>query len=350
MSTINKPLSEFCKEIKKGFKPKKPDFSKPVKSWSEKDVIDKKIVDAFVIILKTRGCSWALNSGCSMCGYFNDSSFSKIDETLLLKQFQKAMEKYNDEPIVKIFTSGSFFDEHEIPIKIRDKIINNLFEKTEKISVESRPEYVKKSVLSEIQKNTKSKIFEIGIGLETANDFIRKNSINKGFSFNDYKKAVDLIKKHNFSLKTYVLLKPPFITEKEAINDCIKTIEKTKDFTDIISLNPVNVQKNTVVEYLWRRKEYSPPWFWSVVEVLKESKKNIGKNNVLLKCDIAGGGNIRGAHNCKECDNKFLKSINDFSLKQDPCVFDNLSCECKNKWMDQLEIEDLSFGSIINTR
>ncbi len=346
----NNPLSDFCKELKKGFKPKKIDLSKPVKAWSEKDVLNGEIVDAFVIIFQTRGCSWALNSGCSMCGYFNDSSFSKIDEKLLLKQFEKAMEKYNDEPIVKIFTSGSFLDKHEIPKNIQNKIIKNLFKKTEKVSVESRPEYVTNEVLEDIKKLSGSKIFEVGIGLETANDFIRENCVNKGFSYNDFKKASDHLKNYDFSLKSYVLVKPPFITEKESIKDCVETIDKIKNFTDIVSLNPVNVQKNTVVDFLWKRHQYRPPWLWSVTEILKESHKNINDEKVLLKCDIAGGGNIRGAHNCQKCDKKFLKSIQIFSLKQDPSVFDNLSCECKNKWKDQLELEDLSFGSIIDIR
>lgn len=346
----NKPLSDFCKELKQGFKPKNPDFSKPVKCWSEKDVLDRQVVDAFVIILQTRGCSWALNSGCSMCGYFNDSSFSKIDKDLLLKQFELAMEKYNDEPIVKIFTSGSFLDENEIPVVVRDKIIKNLFQKTQKVSVESRPEYVKPDLLKDIKKHTESKTFEVGIGLETSNDFVRENCINKGFSFSDFNKASDALKENRCDLKTYVLCKPPFITEKEAIADCVETIDKTKEMTDIFSLNPVNVQKNTVVEYLWRRNQYRPPWLWSVTEILKECTKIIENNDVLLKCDVAGGGSIRGAHNCKKCDKKFLKSISDFSIKQDPQVFEKLSCECKHKWKDQLELEDLSFGSIIDIR
>ncbi|PNX45885.1 MAG: radical SAM protein, partial [Thermoplasmata archaeon M9B1D] len=70
-----KELSEFCKELKKDFTPRIKDTKEPVSFWSEKDILNKKVVDAFVIILRTRGCSWALKSGCSMCGYFNDSIF-----------------------------------------------------------------------------------------------------------------------------------------------------------------------------------------------------------------------------------------------------------------------------------
>ena len=341
-----KELANLCKSFKKDFKPRIKDTKKPVSCWSEKDVLNKEIVDAFVIIFRTRGCTWALNSGCSMCGYFNDSSWSKVSDDDLLTQFNTAMKNYNDQKFVKIFNSGSFLDDKEISPKAQKEILSKLAEKAEKISVESRPEYVTNEKLDKIKKIMGSKIFEIGIGLETANDEIRKNNINKGFTFKDYKKAADLIKKHGFSLKTYVLIKPPFISEKMAIDDAIQTVDKIKDTTNVISFNPCNVQRNTLVEHLWKRREYRPPWLFSVVEILKESKK-IAKN-VHLKCDISGGGSVRGPHNCKPCDKQYLKAISDFSLNQDPKIFNNLNCECKEKWLDQLDIEELGFGSLTN--
>ena len=140
-------LAKFCKELKQNFKPRITDKSKLVSCWSEKDVLNGKVIDAFVIIFITRGCTWALNSGCSMCGYFNDSSFSKVTDTELLKQFENAMKRSNNERFVKIFTSGSFLDKSEVSIKVRDQILSKLAENTEKISVESRPEYVNKDVL-----------------------------------------------------------------------------------------------------------------------------------------------------------------------------------------------------------
>lgn len=341
-----KELANFCKSLKKDFTPKIKDTRKPASFWNEKDVIDKKIVDAFVIILRTRGCSWAIKSGCSMCGYFNDSIWKKISDRDILSQIEYAMKNYSDQPFIKIFTSGSFLDDIEISKKLRKDILNILYKKCEKVSVESRPEFITDKKLSEIKEISGSKIFEIGIGLETVDDYIREHFINKGFTFKDYKKAANVVKKHGFNLKTYVLIKPPFLTEKQSIDDAVKTVDKIKEITDVISLNPCNVQRNTVVEYLWNRKEYRPPWLFSIVEILKQSSKIT--SDVLLKCDIAGGGSIRGAHNCKSCDNIFLKTIRSFSLNQDISVFNNVDCDCREKWLDQLDIENIGFGSLVN--
>jgi radical SAM enzyme (TIGR01210 family) len=339
-------LTSFCKNLKKDFTPKYKDATKPVSFWSEKDVLNVKIVDAFVIIFRTKGCSWALKSGCSMCGYFNDSLWENVTDDDLLKQFEIAMNNHSNQKFVKIFTSGSFLDNAEISSKVRIEILKRLLDKAEKVSVESRPEFIVDKKLSEIKQIFNTKTFEIGIGLESANDYIRNHCINKGFSFEDYKKATKKIKKYNFKLKTYVLIKPPFLTEKESINDAIKTVEKIKNITDIISFNPTNVQRNTVVNYLWQRKQYRPPWLFSIVEILRESKKIAP--NTIIKCDISGGGSIRGPHNCKNCDNKYLKAISDFSLHQDVKIFKELDCDCKEKWLDLLDIEELSFGSIID--
>ena len=77
-------LSEFCRNLKKDFTPKIRDPTRPVRGWSEKDVLAGKIVDAFVIIFRTRGCSWALNSGCTMCGYL--CALKIVDEYLKNKE------------------------------------------------------------------------------------------------------------------------------------------------------------------------------------------------------------------------------------------------------------------------
>jgi len=339
-------LAKFCKQLKKDFVPKIQNPKKPVSFWSEKDVLDGKIVDTFVIIFRTQGCSWALKSGCSMCGYFNDSMWKKVSDDDLLSQFNTAMDSYSDQKFVKIFTSGSFLDDKEITPRVRKEILNKLGNTTSKISVESRPEYITDKILTDIKKNTDLKNFEIGIGLETANDSIRNDYLNKGFTFNDYKNATNILKKHKMSMKTYVLIKPPFLTEKESIDDAIKTVDKIKKITETISFNPTNVQRKTFVNYLCQRKKYRPAWLFSVVEILKESKKIAP--DVFIKCDIAGGGSIRGAHNCKNCDRNYLNAISDFSLNQNTKVFDGLDCECKERWLDQLDIEGLSFGSVID--
>ena len=146
-------------------------------------------------------------------------------------------------------------------------------------------------------------------------------------------------------IKTYVLIKPLFLTEKESINDCIDTVKKIKNLTDVISFNPTNAQRKTLVEYLWKRHYYRPPWLWSVEEILKKSKQIY---DGVIKCDVVGGGSARGANNCNNCNKDILKQITDFSLSQNINVFSDIICDCKEKWLDQIDLEKLTFGSIVD--
>lgn len=338
-------ISEFCHELKGEIHPKNTRFNRPVAYWSEKDRYQDEIIDAFVIILKTKGCSWARESGCTMCGYFNDSALKEVADEDLLAQFHAAMKSYSDESVVKIFTSGSFFDSEEIKPIVRDTILQDLSKKTEKIAVESRPEFITEDILLDCSPHVSGTRLEVGIGLESAHDSIRSFNINKGFSFKDYQNAADLLHEHHHLVKTYLLVKPPFLSENQAIHDAIDSIQKIIDITDTISLNPTNVQKTTLVEYLWKRQYYRPPWLWSIIDILEKASK-IGDKR--LQCDIAGGGSKRGPHNCRKCDKQVLKAIRRFSLTQDRSDLKNHFCDCKTQWEDQLSMEPLSFGSFID--
>jgi archaeosine synthase beta-subunit len=67
-----------------------------------------------------------------------------------------------------------------------------------------------------------------------------------------------------------------------------------------------------------------------------------------VKCDVVGGGGMRGPHNCGSCDNNVLSAIEEFSLTQKQSAFHGLTCDCKEKWRDQLDLENLSFGSLVD--
>ncbi|MGC8619313.1 MAG: archaeosine biosynthesis radical SAM protein RaSEA [Thermoplasmata archaeon] len=310
-----------------------------VSLWFEDEPYKNKREKSMVLVLRTRGCFWFYHSGCTMCGYYNDTNPTNVTDEDLLKQVERAKEKYSGEKIVKIYNSGSFFDRNEISQEMQLKILNT-FSDAERIIVETRPEFINERMLENFYE-FKDKIM-IAIGLESSNDEILENSINKGFKVDNYKRAAELLLEKNFALKTYVLLKPPFLSEKKSIDDAISSIEFASQYSEIISLNPVNIQNNTLVEYLWRKGYYRSPWLWSVVEVLKRT--------AYLKKVVSfptGPGKERGAHNCGKCDDEIIHAIEEFSFKQDLDILNNIKeCDCKKNWKYIVEMEDLTFSTI----
>jgi len=181
---------------------------------------------------------------------------------------------------------------------------------------------------------------EIAIGLESADDFVLKRCINKGFTFEGYRRAVKRVKEIDGLVRTYLLLKPPFLTEKEAIQDTLKSIDKVTELSDIVSINPVNVQRGSLVEHLWYRNVYRPPWLWSLVQVLKGAR--LETNLVSSK---AGLGSDRGPHNCGNHDDEIIETIERFNLTQDKSILEDIpkECSCKAKWEKEKELGNYLF-------
>jgi radical SAM enzyme (TIGR01210 family) len=321
-------------------------LDKPVSYWIKEDrLLDKKGKE-FTIILRTKGCSWALGEqgGCSMCGYIGDSNIDPVKSEQIIHQFDYALSNSIDDIssskedyVFKIFNSGSFFDEEEISEEVRKYIYDKVksVSKIKEFVVESRVEYIKESDLKAIRQTLKEKHVEIAIGLESVNNHVRNYYVNKGLLYEDFLGAVELCKKFDIGVRVYLLFKPPFLNEQAAIDDCIHSVNTLINLhVNTISINPVNIQKNSYLEYLWHQNRYRPPWFYSLFKALKKimlSRKDVLSTRIIS--DPSGAGTKRGIHNClkKECNDKMLTMLRRFVLTQngEELLKDDTDCECK---------------------
>ncbi|MBP2132289.1 radical SAM enzyme (TIGR01210 family) [Methanomicrobium sp. W14] len=305
---------------------------KPLACWKSKELHLGEVIDCLTIIFKSGGCSW---NRCRMCGYKNER-FARISEDYLtdrlMNQLSFVLNEFDPKSyqMVKIFTSGSFFDSGEVPPKARSEIGRAFRGKT--IIAESRTEFVKSDILSEfiekIDDGSKEHPFYVAMGLETTNDYIRDKCIDKGHTYDDFKKAVAEGRDAGSGIKTYLMMKPPYLTESEALSDMKKSIADVTGYSDIISMNLCTVQNKTEVERLWKQKAYRPPYLWSVLDVLIDAK-------VHILCDPVGGGKSRGPHNCGVCDPDIVGAIRDYSLTDDRDllkIYYDKGCGCMDEW------------------
>ena len=323
--------------------------TKPSAAWIAPSRIGSSQGNALSIVLSSIGCAHARSDegGCTMCSYLLDGANRNPTEEEFFLQFQLAMnqlEKQNPPLSVKIYTSGSFLDPDEVPLDSRNQILQAISadDRIMEVVLESRPEYVTDTVLSEVRQILGDRLVEIGVGLESSSDFVRSVCINKNFNLESFKESVEVGKRYNVGTRAYVLLKPPFMTERSALLDAQKTVTDAISIgASTISLNPVNVQRNTLVEDLWEKGKYRSPWLWSVVEVLKHASF-VAKGTVNIVCDPVAAGKNRGTHNCGKCDPSIVDAIRKFSLNQDVSVFQSLDCDCRELWNHVLEHEDAS--------
>jgi radical SAM enzyme (TIGR01210 family) len=323
--------------------------TKPSAAWTVPSRIGSVQGTALSIVLSTIGCAHARSDegGCTMCSYLLDGAGKNPTNDEFLVQFRTALSQLEKQPppfSVKIYTSGSFLDPDEVPADARIQILADIAQddRIQEVVLESRPEYVNDQVLAEIRNALGDRTAELGMGLESSSDIVRSICINKNFGFTSFKHSVEASRKYDIGIRAYVLLKPPFMSELSALLDTKKTISDAIDLgATTISLNPVNVQRDTLVEHLWEKGKFRTPWLWSVVDVLKHASL-VAQGQANIVCDPVAAGKTRGAHNCGKCDQTTIEAIRMFSLTQDIGLFDSLSCDCKSLWNHVLEHEDVA--------
>lgn len=329
----------------------KLNLSKPVTSWISEDRLHEEMGYEFTIIFRTCACRWARSddAGCTMCGYFNDKGPDSIAQSNILDQLQYAVKKHTSKleeiqnngkkTIIKFFSSGSFLDDEEFHPETRLEIAKKVVDlpSIHGILAETRPEFVKKETLLSLVKVCGEKSFELGIGMESSNDYVREVLINKGFSAQHLKDAIVIAHNCNVLVKAYLLLKPPFLNEKTAIRDAVQSIKDAVEWgADSISLNPVNIQAFTLTESLYNNRKYRSPWIYSVISVFQQALTQDVLDRVLILCSPSAAGKERGVHNChnKTCNHRWLKILNDFISTQDMNIIatENLSYSECNCW------------------
>jgi len=353
-------IQKLTKEIRDNSisKQKTKSPEKLVTSWFQDDLLYSGVEKSIFIILPTPGCSWALgdSGGCSMCSYIADCTLEPIDSEKIVNLFKREIVKYNEEIksaknnseessiAIKIFASGSFLNPIEVPKDARNEILHILanMDEIKEIIVESRPEYIKSKILEEIFSIIGDKLFEVSIGLESENDFIREEKINKGFSKKDFELAISKIAnlkdKYNVKSKAYILVKPILTSEKEAIDDAINTAKYCESIgVDRVSFCPATIHKGTLIERFWREGAYSPPWIWSVIEIINEIRKNVSIPSLM---DTSGFGSRRGPYNCKKCNKDLKHRIIQSNLDQS--LIEEVDCKCKNQWIGEVKFSDLN--------
>jgi len=305
---------------------------KPLASWRGKERYGNDLLDCLTIIFKSGGCSW---SKCRMCSYRHerygeqscDALLSHLRAQLAWVARENKPEEYR---MVKIFTSGSFFDPAEVPPAFLADVAGAFRGKL--VIAETRPEFVREDIfrtfIEGIDDGSWKTPLYCAIGLETSSDAIREKCINKGFLFSDFTTAAKIAHAAGAGVKAYLLLKPLFLTEREAAKDMETTIRDVVPHAEMISMNPCTVQRNTELEFYWKRGAYRPPYLWTVLTLLKNSP-------VHMTCDPLGGGQKRGPHNCGKCDYDLVSGIRGYSLNGDRDLIGALldtSCSCKDEW------------------
>ena len=294
------------------------DASKPVTVYkTPENLPDGTPCTAATVILRSKGCAWWWKSGCTFCGYFNDVRDDVTAEDMF-SQWEFAKEttnQFEDCGMVKVYTSGTFFEDRENPPEWQDLVLRETAQMGLHLVVEAQAQMCTPEKISWVAERHPG--CTVAIGLEAYDDKVLRFHVNKGFTTKQWHAAVQMLRDNNLRVKTYLLFKPPFMSEGDALVHTTSWLTNVAQYSDEVSVNPMNIQKNTIVDRLFRNKEYRPPWLWSLVEMILRSHEHLGDESCRIIVHPTAGGKIRGAHNCGQCDSEVVAAIERYSVSGD---------------------------------
>ena len=326
--------------------PKKQIDTRSVSDYEiRKGYLDGRKIKRLIIYMRSSGCQWMLedNGGCAMCGHLAGSTLGvPIKAEDYIQQFDNIISQitFADIPMLCVYNAGSFFNDKEMPVEARMHIYDsiNKLKEIKHVIFESRAEFILDRDMQCLRKSLPDKRLEVGVGLESSNEFIRQVCLNKGLDINKFLDALKVMKRYDINSLAYIVLKPPFLDEKPAIEDATASINWAfRNGVDVVSLEPVSVQYYTLIHLLYNMKLFRPPWIWSVFEVVK----NTGN-----KGQVRIGGfeffppPTVSAHNCPVCNHYCANAVDEYNTSHNVSVISNalkMECGCKKIWEASLQ-------------
>jgi hypothetical protein len=250
------------------------------------------------------------------------------------------------------------FDDKEVPENVR----RDIFEMVKKHPSEGFLCETRAETLSEDKLKKFSEIFSgkkttcVELGFESANKWVRKYSVNKDLSDEDFLEAIRLLKKYNIFSIANVIVGAPFLSPKQSIDDAVSSIKwLLNNGIGECVLFPVHVKRGTVVEALWKYNLYQPPSIWSLIEVMKILGEKVSSKITIswykpyerIRKGMTTNTNqdlncLRSPTTCPKCYNQVIGLLDEYRKNGDYDIIDKLSrleCECKNQWKKSIENE-----------
>ena len=273
--------------------------TKTVPAWVRLSPTASETGNRLIIGLRDNTCAYReedpLRLGCLNCGYYAGTGAERratIEELMLQVRagFSRGFTYGSPFDVLEFLGDGSFLNDEELSDEAQERIFGFVAEipYIKRVLVESRPEYLtnhNRKLAKTLERLRSDQELEIGVGLETADDFVRATCINKGFGLDDFEAAVKQLASVNqecsgrCALLAYLLVKPALLTPAEAVHDTVETLRCLARMSEahgvrlIPKLEPAAVATGTVLSLLHslplnNRLHYFPLNYWAVLEII----------------------------------------------------------------------------------
>lgn len=269
------------------------------------------------IFLTSKECSFK----CLMCDLWkNTLAGGSTPVGAVPTQIDYALERLPQADVIKLYNSGNFFDLKAVPpsdyAAIADKV-----KSYERVIVENHPLLCNEYCLE--FKNLLTGRLEIAMGLETIHS-LAMSKLNKQLTPDGFKRAADFLRKNDIDIRAFILLNPPYLTDKaESIKWTLETVKFAFDCgvqcCAIIPTRP----GNGMVDLLYQQGNYQPPTLDMLEEVFDQALR-MQRGRVFA--DTWDIGFLSGCLDCFDERKGRLEQINlDQNFNRPP-----IDCACRH--------------------
>ena len=181
---------------------------------------DGLVEDVATIFLTNRECPFR----CLMCDLWKNTTVESVPVETIPRQIDYALERLPEAQYVKLYNSGNFFDAKAIPKEDWPAIVERV-RGFKSVIVENHPKLCGDGCF-EFQDMLAARgvELEIALGLETVHPEVLPR-LNKQMTTEDFSRAAEKLLAAGIRLRTFILLRPPFLSEEEGIEWAMKSIE-----------------------------------------------------------------------------------------------------------------------------
>ena len=160
---------------------------------------------------------------------------------------------------------------------------------------------------------------EVAMGLETAHPQILAK-LNKRMTLDQFRRAAEFLRENDIALRVFVLVKPPFLDESEALHWAKRSVDFAFDCgATVVSLIPTRLG-NGALETLAARGEFSPPKLATLEAALDYG---IGLKRARVFSDL---WDLESFADCEECFEPRRSRLHEMNLRQ--VIRPRVACEC----------------------
>lgn len=271
-----------------------------------------KIEDMAIIFLTNRECPYH----CLMCDLWKNTTDISLPSGNIPRQIELALSQMAPSRHLKLYNSGSFFDERAIPSEDY-KDIADLVSGFETVIVESHPRLVNEKCLR-LRDMLKPEL-QVAMGLETVHpEILRK--LNKRMTLEDFENTAKFLTRNKILSRAFILLRPPFMSESEGI----WWAERSIDFAfnagvECCTVIPVR-SGNGAMDKLMEDGDYTPPRIQSLEAVLEYG---IGLKAGRVFADT---WDIEQFSECADCLEQRRDRLENMNLRQE--LGSEIYCKC----------------------